>query len=266
MISAENAIKTLRRDLVITSLLKAGLLGGIVVLGMMTSLLGTNWAILLLGAGTVLGWVLMSHRSARGSYLAADSPSLIASGHYVQAEQQIEELIKTFWLFRSVKLLGLHHLAVLRHAQRQWRESALLSEALLRHRMKGMPTVVRSAQLLLVDSLLEMGDLPGTYVMLSELYAEKLSLGEAMNLMLLQLDYESRIEAWGAMFANISQKVQLAELMPAAAGARAQATLALAAKRVGRPDWADWLCRRAELLVDINEMTAQRPILKELWI
>ena len=48
--------------------------------------------------------------------MAADSPSLIASGQFDEAEQEIEKVIRSFWLFRSVKLLSLHHLAVLRHA------------------------------------------------------------------------------------------------------------------------------------------------------
>jgi hypothetical protein len=266
MISAENAIRTFRRDLAITSVLKGLLLGGLVVLGLMTSALASSWMVLVLGLGMTVGWIVLSHRSARGSYLAADSPLLIASGQYEEAEQQLEELIKTFWLFRSVKLMGLHHLAVLRHAQRKWRESAMLSQALLGQRLKGMQGIARSTQLMLADSLLELGDLPGVYAVLSDLYSQKLSLMEAMNLLMVQLDYETRIGAWPAMFQNIAQKTQLAELMPVNSAARTQAMLALAAKRVGRPDWTDWLCRRAELLIDINELTVQRPILNELLL
>jgi hypothetical protein len=253
LISAENAIRTLRRDLAITSVLKATLFGGLIVLGLMTSTLGSSWIVMGLGFGLLIGWVLLSHRSARGSYLASDSPSLIASGQYEQAEQQIETVIKTFWLFRSVKLMGVHQLAVLKHAQRKWRESALLSEALLRQRLKGMPAVARSTQLMLADSLLELGDLPGAFMTLSDLYAQQLTLVEAMNLLMVQLDYEAAIGAWPAMFDSIAKKVQMAELMPANAAARTQGMLALAAKRVGRSDWADWLVRRAELLIDIND-------------
>jgi len=59
-------------------------------------------------------------------------------------------------------------------------------------------------------------------------------------------------------------KVQLAELMPSSPAARAQMLLALAAKKCGRNDLADWLCRRAELLCDVNALVAERPVLKEL--
>jgi hypothetical protein len=48
-------------------------------------------------------------------------------------------------------------------------------------------------------------------------------------------------------------------------GARVQAMLALAAKRTGRTDWANWLRRRVELLVDVRELATQRPLLWELW-
>ena len=84
---------------------------------------------------TVVGvggiWLLLSYRSTRGSSLAADSPLLIATGQFDEAEEHIERVLRSFSLFRAVKLLSLHHLAVLRHAQRRWRESAILSKELL---------------------------------------------------------------------------------------------------------------------------------------
>jgi hypothetical protein len=128
-----------------------------------------------------------------------------------------------------------------------------------------MPASARTTRLMLADSLLELGDLPGAYLALMSLYSQKVTLTEAMNLLVVQLDYETRVGAWASMFQNIQYKVQLAELMPAASAARAQAMLAIAAERVGRTDWADWLRKRVELLTDINELMVHRPILKELW-
>jgi GNAT superfamily N-acetyltransferase len=261
MISAENAIKTIRRDLTISRVLRAGVFLALVLVPSFNLGLSSGSVLVLLG----IGWMAISYFSARGSYMAADSPSLIASGQFDEAEQEIERVIRSFWLFRSVKLLSLHHLAVLRHAQRQWRESALLSRALLRQKLNGLPGIARTTRLMLADSLLELGDMAGAHEALTSLYAYKLTLQEAMNLLVVQLDYESRIGAWQAMFANMPSKIQLAELMPASSAARTQAMLALAAKQVDRPDWAEWLRRRAELLTDINELTAQRPILKQLW-
>ncbi len=112
---------------------------------------------------------------------------------------------------------------------------------------------------MLADSLVELGDLPAAHQALAGLYAQKLSLAEAMNLLVIQLEYEARAGAWASMLANVGHKVQLAELLPAGPAARAQALLALAAERSGRPDLADWLARRAALLADVNELVAQRP-------
>jgi GNAT superfamily N-acetyltransferase len=265
MISAEKAIKTLRRDLTISSVLKGVLFAALVLVPTFGPTFGLG-----ISAGTLLlilgaGWIILSYFSAKNSLMAADSPQLIASGHFDEAEQEIERVIRSFWLLRSVKLLGLHHLAVLRHAQRQWRESALLSRALLRQRLTALPGIARTTRLMLADSLLELGDLAGAHEALLSLYAHKLTLQEAMNLLVVQLDYESRIGAWPAMFQNIGSKIQLAELMPGPSAARTQAMLALAATNLNRPDWANWLIRRAELLTDINELTTQRPILKQLW-
>ena len=67
------------------------------------------------------------------------------------------------------------------------------------------------------------------------------------------------------MLNNLAHKVQLAELLPAPSAARAQAMLALAAQKTNKSELAHWLTRRAELLVDINEMTTHRPILKDVW-
>jgi hypothetical protein len=210
-------------------------------------------------------WLALSYRSAKGSRMAADSPSLIAAGHFEEAEQRIDESLKTFSMFRTVKLLSLHHLALLRHAQKRWDECAALCRVLLRQRLGPLQGIAKPSRLILADALLELGDLGAAYDALLGLYQQRLTLGEAMNLLVVQLDYSARIGAWQHMLAGIHSKVQLAELMPAANAARAQAYLALAARKLGRPDWADWLRRRVELLVDVQELTRQRPILWELW-
>ena len=69
--------------------------------------------------------------------------------------------------------------------------------------------------MILADSLVEMGDVRGAHQAIASLYEERLSLGEAMNLLAVQLDYLWRVNAWAAMFAGISTKVQMAELMNA---------------------------------------------------
>ena len=130
---------------------------------------------------------------------------------------------------------------------------------LLRQRLGSLQPLSKPTLLLLADSLLEMGDLRGAYDAIAGLYRERLSLPEVLNLLAIQLDYSTRISAWQSMLDNVMEKVQLAELMPPAISARCQAAIALAAKKLGRQDLADWLRARAELLTDVQQLALDRP-------
>ena len=92
--------------------------------------------------------MVLTARSMKGSRLAAVSPALIASGRFEQAEEHIAEALKSFSLFRNVKLRSLHHLAMLRHAQRRFGETAMLCQALLSERLGPLNTLSRSARLI----------------------------------------------------------------------------------------------------------------------
>src|SRR4051812_5077858 len=251
MITAEYAIARFRRDaqvsaVVRTALAVAGLfcLVGPVVFGK-----PLDTGILMLSVGTV--WLVLSFRAARGSVGTREFPALIAAGRYDLAEQRIERTLKTFSLFKSVKVLGLHHLAMLRHAQSRYRETAMLCRAVLAQRLGTLNGLGRQSRLMLADALLGMDDLPGAYDAIIRLYDQRLSLAEALSLLKIELDYESRVGAWPQMLQNVRTKVELTELMPAATSARCQALLALAAMKSGRTDLAEWLRRRAELLGDV---------------
>jgi hypothetical protein len=210
-------------------------------------------------------WIVLSYRSAMGSRMAADSQSLIAAGRYDAAEEQIEQVLGTFSLFRTSKLLGIHQLAVLRHAQKRWPDAAVLCRALIGRRLGPIKGVTKQCRLMLADAMLEMGDARGAHEALAGLYQHRLTLAEAINLLAVQADFHGRAGNWAELAAGMEAKVQLAELMPAPLAARTQALLALAAKKTGRGDWASWLTRRAELLADVQELCTRRPVLWELW-
>lgn len=184
MLTAERAISRFERDLTLGAFLRGALLAGA------TIAVGLNVAAVTKVDGTLvlmvvgMAWVVLSYRSVRGTRLAAESPSLIASGDFEQAEERIEQALTSFSLFRSAKVLSLHHLALLRHAQRRWRESAMLSRTLLRQRLGGLRSISKPSRLLLADALLEMNDLAGVYAALADLHGERLTLVEAMNLLL----------------------------------------------------------------------------------
>jgi hypothetical protein len=276
MISAESAISIFRRDLTVGVMLRGALYVAAMACLAVNMLPLRNkpvdGTLLLMGVGMV--WVLLSYRSMRGQRLAAESPSLIAAGQFDEAESQIEQALRSFSISSSPKVLSLHHLALLRHAQKRWQETAALCRALLSQKLGTLRGLGRPSRLLLADALLELGDLAGAHAALASLYDEHISLGEAVNLLAIQLDYEARIGAWEAMLPKggrgsgsgaTYKRVQLAELMPAETSARSQALLALAAQKTNRGDWADWLRRRAELLEEPGELIRQRPMLSELW-
>jgi hypothetical protein len=266
VISVNEAITRFRRDVTVSTLLKVGLGVGAAVVTMLHFLpkrpLDPTLLLMLLG----VVWLALWYRTMKGSRLAAESSSLIALGRLEQAEAQIEQSLRAFSMSRSVKSVSLLNLALVRLAQKRWPDAALLCREVLAARQGGTPEhVSKSGRLMLADSLLEMGDLRGTYEAIAGLYQHKLTLGEALNLLRVQTDYLARIGAWGAIFDGVETKAQMAEIMTAGQGVRVQAILALAARRVGRRDWEDWLRRRVELLADVSELTRERPLLWELW-
>ena len=265
MIQAHEAIVRLRRDLAISAALKYVLVALAVFAIFVQTLDQTPviGSVALALVGTVA--LVLTARSMKGSRLAAVSPALIAAGRFEQAEAHIAEALKSFSMFRNVKLRSLHHLAMLRHAQQRFGETAMLCQALLGEKLGPLSALSRSARLILADSLLEVGDVYGAYGALAELYRERLSLGEAVQLTAIQLDYLSRTGAWGEMMRGVEKKVELLELAPTKTGARGQALLALAAKRAGMPEWEHYLRRRVELMAEPGEMVKQRAVLGELW-
>ncbi|CAN5456787.1 hypothetical protein BH09PLA1_BH09PLA1_14790 [soil metagenome] len=266
MISVESAITRVQRSVQLSSALNGLLVAVIILFPLLQAKF--KWPIDSIVALSIVGavWIFLFLQSMRSSRLVADSPSLIAAGQFDIAEQKIDTALRSFSIFRAVKLLGLHHLAALRHAQNRWQDAATLCRALLAQRRVAGQGIGRSTQLMLADSLLELDDVPGVGNSLAHLYTQRLSLGEALSLLLVQLDFESRVGSWQNMMQGVSTKATLAELMPTNKSARAQAFLALAARKTGRDDWESWLRRRVELLVDPQELCVRRPILRELWL
>jgi hypothetical protein len=265
MLSVDHTITRFRRDLALAALLRTGLMAVALVCVLAQPVFGMrqDWMPVLIAVGAI--WILLSYRSVQGSRKAADSPSLIAAGDFDRAENHIDAALRSFSLFRAAKIVSLHHLAVLRHAQSRWRESALLCQAVLSQKLGNMQGMARASLLMLADSQIQMGDLRGAFAAMTRLFRYRLTLAEALTLQLLQLDYGWRIGAWESMLQGVAGKIQMCELMPPINAARAQSLLAVAAYRQNRGDLARWLRRRAELLADTAEIAAGRPVLEEMF-
>jgi hypothetical protein len=264
LIRAETAISRFRRDITLGRVVRA-LFATALAATLLLPLTPVSLDPLLVLPVIACVFLVVSVGSVKGSRLITDSPSLIAAGQYEEAERRIDQALRAFSIFRHVKVLGLHHLALLRHAQKNWHESAMLCRALLGQKLGALNGLGKPARLMLADALLEMGDVRGAGEAIADLFRQRLSLAEVMKLLAVRLDYQSRVGEWGQMMEGVTHKVQLAELMPAGSAARAQALLALAAKRVGRDDWSEWLRRRAEVLADVQKLATERPLLWELW-
>jgi hypothetical protein len=264
--TVQEAIGRFRRDQTLGTVLKAVLgfgAGAVLAMQFVTPSKAVSAPLILMLLAVI--WMTLWYRTIKGSRMAAESSTLIASGRLEQAEAQIEQSLREFSMSRSVKSLGMLNLALVRLAQKRWPDTALLCREVLSARKAASEHVSKSSRLMLADSLLEMGDLRGAHEALSGLYNHRLTLSEALTLLRVQTEYLARIGAWESLFEGASTKVAMAELMPMPNGARVQAMLALAAKRTGRGEWANWLRRRVELLVDVRELATERPLLWELW-
>lgn len=264
MLSTDDAILRARRDLAMGTFVRRALLVSMLVVALLGPILQGGWVSGAILVGLLFCWLSLQARSFRRSQEAVQSSMLIAAGEYQQAEAQIERSLKGFSIARNAKLIGLHHLALLRHAQRRFDETVMVCRALLDRPTK-MDHVERSSRLMLADSLLELGDLRGAHDAIVGLYNYRLSLAEAMQLLVIELEYSARASAWKEMINNAPTKIDLSEAMPTVSSARAQACLALAAKNSGLSELSQWLRRRAELLVDPSELVRDKQFLAELW-
>lgn len=266
MTPAVRVIGRFRRDVLLGTLLRFALVATALACLFVGPVVGAGLGgtLMLLLVGVV--WLSLGMKSARGQQLASQLPSLIASGRYDAAEAGINRGLQSFSLFKGPKLVSMHHLAMLRMAQNRYEDSAMLCRALLGQNLGQMQRIGTSGRLMLAASLLELSDVRGAYDAITGLYDRRLALPEAMQLLLVELDYQTRVGAFGQAIANVMGKVQLAEIMPVDQSARTQALLALAALKCGRRDLSDWLRKRVELLVEVQTLIGLRPALRELWL
>jgi hypothetical protein len=270
MLSARSAISGARRGMTVGLAAKVVLLAA--ALGSAAlALVPPSWGLAppldaRLAMAIVAGlWIALSLRSWQSTRLTAGVPHLLASGEFDEAERQIDRSLRAFSLFGPVKLVALHQLAVLRMAQGQFADAGALCREVLAHRMGRFGGLSRSSRMMLAQAALEQGEAGEAAGPLASLRGERLSLAESMNLVQIELDYQTRSGQWHAALAGFMGKVQLAEVMPSASAARIQALLGLSAARSGRADVARWLRRRAELLSDPADLVRQRPALAALW-
>jgi hypothetical protein len=262
MIDASIAIRRARRGRLLARLTRLGLfvgaLAGVLLMRGDTLPLGTG-----LLFGTIMAGFLTASKSARTQHGLVQADALLEAGEPAEADRLLGVVLRRVSVIARHWTIALRLLALARAGQGRGEDARRLAAEALRPR--GLPKAEADGlRLLLAAGALDSGDLPAAHAALSHV-APPLSLADSLRVLELQTDYCLRVGAWPHAMADLPQKVELAELMPADTAASVQAMLALAARRLGQTGWADWLTRRAALLCDPATLVRRRPALGELF-
>lgn len=195
----------------------------------------------------MLGWLFSGMNGSRVVRRLPTLTAMIENGDPA-AEAELSALLSRKALQRSVRLLLNHRLAMLRHRQGRMVEVHTIAHELLRVRAASAGAVRPSLLLMVVESSLEIGDLPGAYAGLMELDRQKLSSPDVLMNVWLRTRYELAAGHDESAMAELERRVAQAEMMPPPQCGAMHAMLAAAASRTGRDAQARWLYQRAELL------------------
>lgn len=212
-------------------------------------LFGADSAVATLLALVVIGaiWVMLTGTSANVWRRARSLPMLIEQD-VAEAESLLAELIDKKPLQKQVRLGLLHRMAMLRHRQQRYAETDAICRTLLDERLGPQQRIRPHLLLMLVESNLMLGNLPGAYHGLAEMASMKLNLIESLQRLALQTRYELGVGRADAALYRLPHKLAMAELMPAAQAGAMHAMLADAARHNGADSLAQWLGERAQLL------------------
>ena len=203
------------------------------------------------------GWLLLNVSSARVSRELPELAAMIDSDPDA-AEDQLARLLRVRPLLSWVRLMLYHRLAGLRHRQQRFDESLRISAAVLHHPLGPAREARPHLLLMLSEAAIEQRDLFSAYHALHQLYLTRLSLTEALQRLALQMRYEVMCGYHGHALYRSGQKIQLAELMPAAQCGAVHAILAEAASQTDQSPLAQWLWQRAELLCTPDQLSELR--------
>ncbi len=246
----------LERQLAIDSGLRTVFLGVLIVAMLLIFVVPegvmSGWGSLLI-IGVWLGVTLINAQVAQSVERITRS---IEMGLVADAERMIASGLGRYPLHPSLRLTLYHRLAVLRHRQGRFAETAMITHALLTHRLGKIELLRSHLLLMLLESQLVGGQMMGAYMTMMELHRRRLSLTETMHLLPLQTRYELMCGHDQAVLAQCDRKIAVAELMPAPQAGLVHQWIGIAAQRQGREKLADFCQRRAALLCDPDQLQA----------
>lgn len=238
----------------------AAIVLGLVVSGFLPEDMSFWWSFGV--AGIFAFWIISS---VPGMRVAQRIPRIAGAviQHQAQAEHAIAQSLKHKPLPRTVRLALYHHLAVLRHRQERYGESADICAAVLSRLPRTLLPLSRTrisedaeGTLLLLqgDSLLQQKDYIGLYQVIMQLHSLNRTLVQTLQLTALQTQYELAIGAYDSAISGVQHKVKMAEIMPAPQAGAMHALLAVAADKTMQSKLADWLRHRAQLLCSSTQL------------
>jgi len=248
-------IRLLRRQLFVDSASRwaAALVLGVCLLVAMVAEQWSSWGAGLLIVAVFVVWLQLGTVSARVWRQLHQLTPLLAQAP-AQAEAYLAGLLRRIPLHRPVRLLLYHRLAMLRHRQQRFAETAAICRALLTYGLGPAERVRAHLLLMLVEACLAENDPFGAHAGLVQLHQTRLNLIESLQRMALQTRYEIAVGYDKLVLDGIQQKIELAELMPAPQCGVVHAMFALAATRCRQSALADWLRLRAELICGAEKL------------
>ncbi len=192
-------------------------------------------------------WLSINSISARTSRLLPQL-TLMVETNPTSAEPLLAYHLRYRPLFKWLRLMLYHRLAMLRHRQGRFEEVSRICGSILSRPLGPAEHLRPHLLLLYTESRLERGDLSGAYHGLVQLYWTKMNLIEALQRLALQTRYEVMAGYYQAAIQQITRKVHMAEIMPPHQCGHMHAMLATAANAASETELAHWLWERAKLL------------------
>jgi hypothetical protein len=199
----------------------------------------------------IVAWIWVSTTSTR-IVRQLGSIAVVMDRDPFEAEGLLAQTMTKRPLQRAVRLMLYHRLALLRHRQMRFYESATICHFILSQPTAIVPKLRTSLLLVQTESLLHIGDVSGAFGAISQLQASPLRLGDRLQLLPLQIRYELLADQNRIAITHVKERVRLAELMPSFQCGAVHGMLAVAAERTDQPALAKWLHARADLFTNFN--------------
>ena len=219
---------------------------------------------LLILVGAAGAWMALTLRGANSIRLINAAATYVAGGRPDLAEEALAEAARQFGLVRAPRLLALQNLASLAHGRGRFDQCAQLCRFLVEQSGRSARKLHLHSRLLLADSELMQGNLPGAYGQLTILHHTRLALADQLALLPTACYYEVSAGRWDLLAAATKARAELGRLLPAPQAAATLGCLALGCQNVHQLGQRDWLWKQTTLLLDRDVLIARLPLLAAL--